>query len=1077
MVMFKNAFMKDVFKDIARTKGRFISIFAIIALGVAFFSGIKISPIAMKKTADKYYDDYNFMDITIYSTLGLTDDDISEIKKLDGVLEVFPTYSLDAVIKDEGSEKVLKVMGIPLKDEYKVNQYKIMEGRLPEKENECLVEEGKIDSLALNIGDKITLSSGTSEDLKEKLALVEYEIVGKVRTPNYLSFEKGSSSIGNGKISSFIVVPQENFKIEAYTEAYVTVEGAKKLNSYSDKYFDLVDDTKISLESLGSERADIRYDEIIEEATKKLNEGKTELEEQRRKGQEDLDKAKKEIEDGEKKLEEGEKELAKKELEYNLTMVKADNEISLAEYKIKDGKVALETAKTTLESQAAVAESTLKIAKETLESLKDNREDIDKRIKEAEDRINKLNISEEEKKALKAQLESLYGNRAEIDKGINYIENQIKSTEEQLAAGRAEIAKKEEELANGERQLEEKKKELEEGKKEAQKQFEEAKKELEKGKKDLEKGKEEYEKGKETFEKEISAAEAKIKKAENDIKAIEEPSWYVLNREGNYSYMDYRSNAESIDKLAKVFPVFFFLVAALVCLTTMTRMVDEQRVNIGTLKALGYSKAKIVSKYLIYSFSASFLGSLVGLAIGYTLFPTVVITAYGIMYTIPGVELDFNIPLALIVSLVAILVTTLSSFFACYKELMETPSALMRPKAPKEGKRILLERISFIWNRLSFIGKVTVRNIFRYKKRFFMTVFGIAGCTALIVTGFGIKDSIKTIIDKQFGEIFKYNLLVSIDKEAGDLEKDEILSYIDDLSEVDNSLLVLSENAKVKTDDGDKDITVLVPESQEEFKDFVSLQNRSSKESYSLNNKGIIISEKAAKDAKVKLGDEVKVKINNIEASLKVEGIAENYTMNYIYMTEKYYKDSFGLNIHYNSILVNTKENTNEEEISKTIMENSIVKGVSFNTSIKENFDNTIKNLNYVVLILIVSAGSLAFVVLYNLTNLNISERMREIATIKVLGFYNNEVSAYIYRENVLLTIIGIFLGEFLGILLHRFIMVTVEMDNMMFGRNVDLISFIISAVLTVVFSVLVNIVMYYKLKNVKMVESLKSVD
>lgn len=1075
--MFKNAFMKDVFKDIARTKGRFISIFAIIALGVAFFSGIKISPIAMKKTADKYYDDYNFMDITIYSTLGLTDDDISEIKKLDGVLEVFPTYSLDAVIKDEGSEKVLKVMGIPLKDEYKVNQYKIMEGRLPEKENECLVEEGKIDSLALNIGDKITLSSGTSEDLKEKLALVEYEIVGKVRTPNYLSFEKGSSSIGNGKISSFIVVPQENFKIEAYTEAYVTVEGAKKLNSYSDKYFDLVDDTKISLESLGSERADIRYDEIIEEATKKLNEGKTELEEQRRKGQEDLDKAKKEIEDGEKKLEEGEKELAKKELEYNLTLVKADNEISLAEYKIKDGKVALETAKTTLESQAAVAESTLKIAKETLESLKDNREDIDKRIKEAEDRINKLNISEEEKKALKAQLESLYGNRAEIDKGINYIENQIKSTEEQLAAGRAEIAKKEEELANGERQLEEKKKELEEGKKEAQKQFEEAKKELEKGKKDLEKGKEEYEKGKETFEKEISAAEAKIKKAENDIKAIEEPSWYVLNREGNYSYMDYRSNAESIDKLAKVFPVFFFLVAALVCLTTMTRMVDEQRVNIGTLKALGYSKAKIVSKYLIYSFSASFLGSLVGLAIGYTLFPTVVITAYGIMYTIPGVELDFNIPLALIVSLVAILVTTLSSFFACYKELMETPSALMRPKAPKEGKRILLERISFIWNRLSFIGKVTVRNIFRYKKRFFMTVFGIAGCTALIVTGFGIKDSIKTIIDKQFGEIFKYNLLVSIDKEAGDLEKDEILSYIDDLSEVDNSLLVLSENAKVKTDDGDKDITVLVPESQEEFKDFVSLQNRSSKESYSLNNKGIIISEKAAKDAKVKLGDEVKVKINNIEASLKVEGIAENYTMNYIYMTEKYYKDSFGLNIHYNSILVNTKENTNEEEISKTIMENSIVKGVSFNTSIKENFDNTIKNLNYVVLILIVSAGSLAFVVLYNLTNLNISERMREIATIKVLGFYNNEVSAYIYRENVLLTIIGIFLGEFLGILLHRFIMVTVEMDNMMFGRNVDLISFIISAVLTVVFSVLVNIVMYYKLKNVKMVESLKSVD
>lgn len=1075
--MFKNAFMKDVLKDIVRTKGRFLSIFAIIALGVSFFSGVKVSPIAMKKTADKYYDDYNFMDITIYSTLGFTEEDIAEIKKVDGVLNVFPTYTLDAIIKDENSEKVLKVMGIPLEDEYKVNQYKLMEGRLPKKENECLVEEGKLENLNLEIGDKITLYSGTSEDLKEKLNNIEYTIVGKVRTPNYLSFEKGSSTIGNGKISSFIVIPQENFNIEVFTEAYLTVDGAKELNSYSNKYFDLVDETKVLIESLGSERADIRYNEILEEATKKLNEGKAELEAERKKGQEQLDKAKKEIEEGEKELEEGEKELAKNEMEFNITMVKAENEISLAEYKITDGKASLEAAKATLESQGAAAESSLKIAKETLKTLKSNREDISKRIKEAENSIDKLNISEEEKKALKAQLENLYENRVEIDKGIEYVENQITSTEEQLAAGRAEIASKEAELANGEKLLEEKKKELEEGKKAAKKQFEDAKLELEKGKKELEKGKEEYEKGKETFEKEISAAEAEIKKAENDIKAIEEPSWIVLNREGNYSYMDYRSNAESIDKLAKVFPVFFFLVAALVCLTTMTRMVDEQRINIGTLKALGYSKSKIISKYLIYSFSASFLGSIVGLAIGYTLFPTIVINAYGIMYTIPGVELEFNIPLALFVTLVAILVTTLSSFFACYKELMEAPSALMRPKAPKEGKRILIERIDFIWNKLSFIGKVTVRNIFRYKKRFFMTVFGIAGCTALIVTGFGIKDSIKTIISKQFGDIFKYSLMVNIDKEAGDVEKDEIFSFINDLSEVDNSLMILSENGKISTETGEKDISIIIPESQEKFKEFITLKNRKSKENYSLNNKGIIISEKAAKDAKIKVGDEVKVKINNIEASLKVEGIAENYTMNYIYMTEKYYRDNYDLNVNYNSILVNTLENSNEEEISKSIMENSIVKGVSFNTSIKENFDNTIKNLNYVVLILIVSAGALAFVVLYNLTNLNISERMREIATIKVLGFYNNEVSAYIYRENVILTFIGIFLGEFLGILLHRFIMVTVEMDNMMFGRNIDLLSFIISAVLTVLFSVLVNIVMYYKLKNVKMVESLKSVD
>ncbi|WP_195428200.1 ABC transporter permease [Clostridium sp. D46t1_190503_E9] len=1075
--MFKNAFMKDVIGDIKKSKGRFFSIFAIIALGVAFFSGIKVSPVDMKRTADKYYDDYNFMDLTLYSTLGFTDDDIAELSKVNGVLDVFPTYSLDAITTIDSSENVLKVMGIPLNSDSYVNKYKLIEGKLPENPNECVLEAGKLESLKLSIGSKIKLESGTSELLSDKLEIVEYEVVGKVQTPYYLSFEKGTSSIGSGKISSFIVIPQENFKIPAYTEAYVTVDSAKKLNSYSDKYFNLIDNVRYPLEELGEDRASIRYNEIVSEANKKIIEGKEELENQKIKGKEELDKAKKKLEESEIALKDGESELAKKENEFNVSIMKAENQISLSEYTISDGKVALESAKNAFQAEKLNAEKQMDIAKSTLLTLNDTKTGLNEEITKVKLALKVPNISEEEKNKLNIQLEVLTRSMDELVKGIEYISNEIQSGEEKLRLAESEITNKENELINGEKLLNEKKIQLEVSKNEAVNQFESSKLQLENGKNELQKGKEEYEKSKETFEREIASAEAKIKKAENDVKSIEEPSWYILDRNSHYSYVDYKNNADSIDKLARIFPVFFFLVAALICLTTMTRMVDEQRINIGTLKALGYSKSKIVSKYLIYSFLASFLGSIVGLAIGLTVFPIVVFDAYGIMYTLPKVELEFNIPIAISITVIAILVTTLSSFFACYKELSETPSALMRPKAPKNGKRILVERVNFIWSKLSFIGKVTVRNIFRYKKRFFMTVFGIAGCTALIVTGFGIKDSIKTIVDKQYGDIFKYNLTINIDKDASDLEKQDIFSDISSLKEVDKLLMVQSESAKIVTDDGDKDIYIIVPESLDKFDQFINLKNRLSKEEIKLKNDGVILSEKAAKKANVKLGDEVKIKVNNREILMNVSGIAENYTFNYVYMSSKYYKEKFDINSNFNSILVNTSIIEDEDKFSKTIMEKSIVKSVSFNAGIKDNFDNTIKSLNYVVLVMIVSAGALAFVVLYNLTNVNISERMREIATIKVLGFYDNEVSAYIYRENIILTLFGIVFGEFLGIFLHRFIMVTVEMDNIMFGRNIDLLSFLISALLTIIFAVLVNIVMYYKLKKVEMIESLKSVD
>lgn len=1073
----KNAFLKDVIRDIKKSKGRFFSIFAIITLGVAFFSGIKVAPIDMKGTADKYYDDYNFMDLTLYSTLGFNDDDVNEIKKVENVEDVFATYSLDTVTKVGTSEHVIKVMGIPLKTDNYVNKYKLVEGRFPEKENECVLESSKIESLNLSIGDTIKLESGTNDEISDSLENTEYKIVGKVQTPYYLSNEKGTSNIGNGKVSSYIAIPINNFKIPAYTEVYLTLNDAKSYNSYSDEYFDIVENVQLDLEALGNERASLRYDEILNEANEKLNESKEELNKQKKLGEEKLEEAKKQIETSEKAIEDGETELLKKETDYKLQIIKSENEIALGQYKIDNSRTQLELAKSTLNQEKENAETMIKAANESLITLENNKNDIDNRINEKENELKNPNLSQIQKNLIENELNSLYKTRDEIDNGITYINQQIKSAKDKITNAENEIYNKESELNNAQTLLDQNKKKLELGKEEAEKQFANAKIELENGKANLEKGKLEYEDSIEKFNKEISSAEAKLINAENEINSITEPSWYILDRNSQYSYVDYKNNADSIDKLAKIFPLFFFLVAALVCLTTMTRMVDEQRINIGTLKGLGYSKYKIASKYIVYSFSASFLGSIFGLIIGYTIFPIIVFDAYGIMYSLPRVKLEFNIPIAVSITLVSVAVTTLSSVLACYKELLETPATLMRPKAPKEGKRIFFERIDFIWNKLSFIGKVTIRNIFRYKKRFLMTVFGIAGCTALIVTGFGIKDSIKTIVDKQFGEIFNYDLTINIDKDASNIEKKELEDKLSLVQQIDKFLMISSENGKIKIDNTEKDINIIVPEDMSRIGEFINFTNRTSKDKYKLNDNGVIISEKIAKQSKVKIGDEIKLKVNNKEYSLKVSGITENYTFNYVYISPKYYNEIFDKDPIYNSIIANTQSLQNENDFSMKLMDNSIVKGVSFNTGIRENFDNMIKSLNYVIIVIIVSAGTLAFVVLYNLTNVNISERIREIATIKVLGFYDKEVSAYIYRENIFLTLFGIVLGEVLGVFLHKFIMVTVEMDNMMFGRNIDFPSFIFSAILTIIFAILVNSVMYYKLKKVKMVESLKSVD
>lgn len=1066
--MMRTALLKDITRDIRKSLGRFLSITLIIALGVAFFTGLTIAPDDMLMTADKYYDDYNLMDIRVVSTMGLTEDDLKEIKEIEGVEDAEGGYSLDVLARYDDSEVVLKVHNLPKSDG--INRVRLIEGRLPEKPNECVIENGMKVGFTVPIGSTLKLYSGTDEDLSEKLENTEYTVVGMVQTPYYVSFEKGTSNIGDGQIRAYIMVPEGNFKLDVYTDIYVTVEGAKEIYSYGDSYFPVIDKVTARLEDLAKEREEIRYREIVDEATEELNKAKEQYYEEKAKAEKELADALKKIEDGKEEISKGEKELAKREREFQKTIKEGKEKIAKAEEELISGEKQYEEALKAFEENKSQAIEKFKQAEE--EILKG-----ENAIKEMESKVAEINLAlanpqlpEEQKATLNIQLETLTATLNSTRESVEAGRKELEAQKLQLASAEEELVKTKEYLESSKKRLEEEKEKLLEGEKTGLKELNKAREELEKSKEDLAKGEEEYLEAKEKAEKELKDAWEEIEKAERDIQNIEKGKWYVLDRNSHYSFVDYKGAADNIEALSKVFPVFFVLVAALVCLTTMTRMVDEQRINIGTLKALGYSKSAIAYKYILYSLFASLLGCILGIAVGFTVFPTVVFNAYGIIYMLPPVNLHFDTFLAFATSLVAVMLTTLTSYLACSNELKETTAALMRPKAPKPGKRILLEKIPFIWNRLNFSGKVTVRNIFRYKRRFFMTVIGVAGCTALVLAAFGIRDSIRDVVDIQFGELLTYDVTIGLDSENVDLDDSRILGYE----------LISSEPGSLNYDSISRDVYIVVPKDIKNISQYIRLRDEKTKEPVYIQEKGAVISRQLSKDLNIEIGDEVVVKnSDDKEGTVVVTGITENYLFNYVYLSPDYYKEVFNKDIEYNQAIGKIKEDVkkHEDELSKDLLKKDGVISINFNTKIKDNFGDTIHSLNYVVMVMIVSAGALAFVVLYNLTNVNISERIREIATIKVLGFYDNEVAVYIYRENTILTIVGTVIGLVLGIFLHRYIMTTVEMDKIMFGMEIKLKSYIMAIVLTLGFALFVNFAMYYKLKNVKMVESLKSID
>lgn len=1108
----RSALNKDFIRDILKSKGRFLSIVAIVALGVAFFTGVKSSPIVMKTSSDKYYDKYNLMDIRLISTLGLTDKDVDDIKNIKGVEGVYPTYSLDAISIYNSTEKVLKVHGLDLnklndKKNY-INQLKLIKGRLPQKSGECVLEIPKIKALNYPIGSEISLSSGTDDKLSKSLNKSKYKVVGYVETPYYLSQEKGNSSIGGGVIEGAIMIPKSDFKMDTYTEMFLTVKSAKELDTYGDEYSNLVKTVTDKIENMKNKLTTRRYNEVVKKAEDKIqkqedklskakkdfDKGKKEYEENKLKSENEIKEAENKILDASEQIEDGKAQLKNEKKRAFEQIEEGKVKLASAETDLKNGQKKYQTALKKFNSNKKTAESEIKKAESDLEELSNQIDDLKNGNKLIEKQLQNEQLSEVERSELENKLnENLYilsvmqqkykdgTDKLESSKSELLLgEKKLKETKATLEASEKKIANEKTKLKSSEKLAEEKFKKAEEELYQRENQIEEAKLELKENKAKLKTELNKAKKELQEAEEKIADGEEKIKDAKKQIKKIEKPTLYILDRDSHQSFVEYEGCANSIDALAKIFPVFFFAVAALVCLTTMTRMVDEQRINIGTLKGLGYKTSQISKKYILYALIACITGSILGLAIGFSVFPTVIFFAYGMMYSIENIVYVFSIPIAIGITSLALIIIILSAYMACSKELKETPAILMRPKAPKSGKRILLERVPFIWNRFSFISKVTVRNIFRYKKRFLMTVLGIAGCTALILTGFGIKDSIEMILTGQYGTLFKYDMSLVIQSDMTDKQIYELRESLSNTAEINKYEFFSYENGDIKVNNTKKEITIVVPENLEKMDKFIHLQDRKTQNPIELNNKGIVLTEKIARDLGVKAGDEIElINSDDKKAKIKVSHITENYISHYAYISPENYIKLFEKDLDFNRVIgiLNNPSVKIEDKLSKKLFDIETIDGITFNTASKETFHNTIKNLNYVVLIMIISAGALAFVVLYNLTNVNISERIREIATIKVLGFYDKEVSAYIYRENIILTIIGTVVGLGLGTILHKFIMVTVEIQSMMFGRVIDMSSYFIAAVLTIVLSLFVNLAMFYKLRNVKMVESLKSVD
>ena len=1192
----KKALRKNFYMEIRHSLGRFLSIFFIVAIGCAFFSGIRASEPDMRYSGDAYFDEKNLMDIQVMSTMGLTKDDLDAIRAVDGVLDAEGSYATDVLCTIRGNQVAVHVMAL----QDKMNQVQLEDGRLPEKENECVIDADYLDGKNLKIGDKITLSSGTSDSLEDTLKTDTFTIVGTVSSPEYIAFHRGSTTIGNGSVSAFLCVPEKAFSLDVYTEITVQVEGAKEATAFTKEYEEHVDSVLKKVQAIKAEREQARYDEITSTAQEKVDEAQDELAQAeqdladgKKEAEEELASAREKLDAAQKELERGRNQLAASKLELEQSrnlLISKQKELDQSKAQVEQGAQELsekQIALTTLRNQLAQL-------KEQEESLEDQRQELlaqqtqmqqkkDELLKakeelqqQAEDyqsayqqiyqplkkSYEELNTqyelllqnyealkeeydrkqeAGEEDPELKAQLEQLEAEKTAMEEKLTELKANLDKMELEAKAAEAEIQKNQTKIEAGltqineglpaveagiaqieegipvlqdniqkltdvltqgdaailtaSRQIDQAKAQITSGQQqidsgwqqisEGQKKIEEAQQQLSSGTKELEDGWAVYEEGRIEAQKKIEdgerqITEAELAKAQQKIDDLEKPKWYVYDRNNLTEYSGYGDNADRMRAIGKVFPLIFFLVAALISLTTMTRMVEEERTQIGTLKALGYGNASIVGKYLWYAILATLTGGVFGILIGEKIIPYIIITAYKILYRhMHDVVIPYNLYYAVTACAAALACTVIATLFSCMKELREQAAELMRPPTPKQGKRVFLERVPFIWKNLNFTWKSTVRNLVRYKKRFFMTVFGIGGCMGMMLFGFGLKDSISAIVPLQYEQIQLYDGDVILKEDVTEEERNEVQKELDTDKKVSVTAENLLKNIEISSGESSQEVYLDVPKDVEAFKKFVVIRDRKTKEIYSLDDKGAILTEKVAKLLEINVGDKLTIDTDDGEKTVLISAICENYMGHYLYMTSEVYEKTFGEAPAYNSIYYRTQDRTTEEakDVGENIMKCDGTLSISYTTSLKKQVDHMLESLDIVIIVLIISAGMLAFVVLYNLNNINITERKRELATLKVLGFYDKEVSSYVYRENILLTLIGALAGLLIGKILHRFIVETVEIDSVMFGRNIDPPSFLYAFLLTVAFSLFVNGVMYFKLKKINMVESLKSVE
>ena len=1096
---------KDFYMEIRKSPGRFLSILFIVALGVAFFSGIRASEPDMRLTGDAYFDESNLMDIKALSTYGVTQDDVDAISKIDGVEHAEGAYSADFMQIVDKKQKVLHV--ISLQDE--MNQVKLSDGRMPQKAGECLADQ----DAGYKVGDTIKLRSGTSDEVIDTLTTDTLKVVGLCSSPMYISYGRGSATIGTGTISAFVMVPEETFDMDVYTEVYVQVKGAKNEVAFTDGYDKKVEKVLDQIEDITDERAEIRKQELVNEAQEKIDEAREELEQGRADAASELADAAAKIADAEEQLTSGKAQITsgKKQIaSAKNTLSKKERELEQAQNQYNAGLAQLQEGEAQYEAGLAQYEAAKPEAEAKIQT---GREEIDKKKQELaaapaqlevlkqsvaglEQKQTEGTITEEEAATLKElkenqipQLEDFIANgeqliasgEAELDAAQKQLDDTaatLAQTKSELDAAKASLNGVPQQLASGKAQIQSGWTEI----RKQEKKLEEGAAEIAENEAKVAEAKIEYANGEEEAAQKIAEGEQKIADAEAKVQDIEKPTWYVYDRDTLTEYSGYGENAERLGAIGRVFPVLFFLVAALISLTSMTRMVEEQRTAIGTMKALGYSKMSIAKKYLGYALIATAGGSVLGVLIGEKILPYIIVYAYGILYQhITHILVPYQWIYAWMAAAAAIVCTMAATFFACYKELVAQPAVLMRPPAPKNGQRVFLERIKFIWKHLSFTWKSCIRNLTRYKKRFFMTVFGIGGCMGLMLVGYGIKDSCYEIAELQFRDIQMYDGSVYLKEDISDETRQNLLDYMKDDSDISHYMQTSMKNVTLVNGKNKRDAYQVVFSEPKDVKDYFDFHDRKSKEEYTLDDEGVIISEKTGKLLNAKAGDTIEIKDEeNGNKKVKIAHICENYMGHYIFFTPSYYEKVYGENSEYNSIFFAGQKGDTQEDYNKIgedILTQDGALSVSYMRDIEKQLDDMLKSLNLVIIVLIISAGMLAFVVLYNLNTVNITERQRELATLKVLGFYDLEVAQHVYRENVLLTFIGAAVGVVLGKFLHAFIIDTVEVDTAMFGRNINFSSYVYSLLFTILFSLIVNGIMYFKLKKIDMVESLKSIE